>query len=182
MPTMLVSKGRFFVMATGLLILTAYLGVALSWNGGLSISKASESKSEQITNQTEDVLSNSGKEVHLSDTDLSTDSDSSDVPSEKLAGNSAGPIVTDIELKTGEDLIEFNVDDTDSTNIPDAVIVSQNNPLDSTIDVNVPSVAKAALTADFQSLVETGVDVSTAVRYIDQRAGEGKYGEKLTQR
>ena len=178
MPTMFVSKGRFFVMVTGLLILTAYLGVALSWNGGLSISKASESKSEQITNQTEDVLINAVEEEHLSDTDTPTDSDSSDVPPEKLAGNSAGPIVTMIEVKTGEDIIAVNADETDSTNTLDAVIVSQ----DSTIDLNVPSGAKAALTADFQSLVETGVDVSTAVRYIDQRAGEGKYGEGLTQK
>lgn len=182
MPTMLVSKGRFFVMVTGLLILTAYLGVALSWNGGLSISKASENEPKQSANQTEDVAINAVEEEHISDTDTPTDSDSSDVPPEKLAGNSAGPIVTMIEVKTGEDIIAVNADETDSTNTSDAVIVSQDNPLDSTVDVNVPGVAKAALTADFQSLVETGVDVSTAVRYIDQRAGEGKYGEGLTQK
>ena len=182
MPTMFVSKGRFFVMVTGLLLLTAYLGVALSWNGGLSISNATESEPEQHANQTEDVVINAVEEEHISVTDTPTDSDSSDVPPEKLAGNSAGPIVTMIEVKTGEDIIAVNADETDSTNTSDAVIVSQNNPLDSMIDVNVPSVAKAALTADFQSLVETGVDVSTAVRYIDQRAGEGKYGEGLTQK
>ncbi len=46
MPKMFVSKGRFLVMAAGLLILIAYLGVALSWNGGLSISKTSENEPE----------------------------------------------------------------------------------------------------------------------------------------
>ena len=182
MPTMLVSKGKFLVMTAGLLILTAYLGVALSWNGGLSISKALENEPKQSANQTEDVAIHAVEEEHISDTDTPTDSDSSDVPPEKLAGNSAGPIVTMIEVKTGEDIIAVNADETDSTNTSDAVIVSQDNPLDSTINANVPGVAKAALTADFQSLVETGVDVSTAVRYIDQRAGEGKYGEGLTQR
>ena len=182
MPTMLVSKGRFLVMAAGLLILTAYLAVALSWNGGLSISKASENEPKQSANQTEDVAINAVEEEHISDTDTPTDSDSSDVPPEKLAGHSPGPIVTMIEVKTGEGIIAVNADETDSTNTLDAVIVSQDNPLDSTINANVPGVAKAALTADFQSLVETGVDVSTAIRYIDQRAGEGKYGEGLTQK
>ena len=47
---------------------------------------------------------------------------------------------------------------------------------------NVPGIARLALTADFQSLVESGVDVSTAVRYIDERVGDGKYGEELIRR
>ena len=182
MATMFVSKGRFLVMAAGLLIITAYLGVALSWNGGLSISKTSESKSEQTTNQTEDVITTAVEEIHLSNPDLPQESDAPDDSPEKPAVKSVGTVATEVQGKTGEDVIGITADTADSTNTENALIVSHNNPLDRTIDPDVPGVAKAALTADFRSLVGSGMDVSTAVRYIDERVGEGKYGEELVRK
>ena len=182
MATMFASKGRFLVMAAGLLIITAYLGVALSWNGGLSISKTSESKSEQTTNQTEDVITTVVEEIHLFNTDPSNEGDALDDSPEKPAVKSVGTVATEVQGKTGEDVIGITADTSDSTSTENAFIVSHNNPLNRTIDPDVPGVAKAALTADFRSLVGSGMDVSTAVRYIDERVGEGKYGEKLVRK
>ena len=77
------------------------------------------------------------------------------------------------------------VSHTSATTADTSVKVASNpsNPLDKTIDPelvrNVPGIAKLALTADFQSLVESGVDVSTAVRFIDERIGDGKYGDEI---
>ena len=182
MPTMFASKGRFLVMAAGLLIITAYLGVALSWNGGLSISKASESKSEQTTNQTEDVITTVVEEIHLSNTNLANDVNALADSLEKPAVKSGASTVTEVQGKTGEDVIGITADTSDSTSTENARIVSHNNPLDRTIDPDIPGVAKAALTADFLSLVGSGMDVSTAVRYIDERVSEGKYGEELVRK
>ncbi|SVB97020.1 uncharacterized protein METZ01_LOCUS249874, partial [marine metagenome] len=74
---------------------------------------------------------------------------------------------------------------TPATTADTSVKVASNphNPLAETIDPelvrNLPGIAKLALTADFRSLIESGVDVSTAVRFIDERIADGKYGDEI---
>ena len=58
-------------------------------------------------------------------------------------------------------------------------IVSPGNPLQKSIDPNVPGIASIVLAADFQSLLESGIDASVAIKYIDERVAEGKYGEEV---
>jgi hypothetical protein len=119
------------------------------------------------------------EEIHLSNPDLPQESDALDDSPEKPTVKSGASIATGVQGKTGEEVIGISADTSDSTSTENALIVSQNNPLDRTIDPDIPGVAKAALTSDFRNLVGSGVDVSTAVRYIDERVGEGKYGEEL---
>ena len=56
MATMLASKGRFLVLAAGLLAIAVYLGIALSWSEGLPKAQFAESKSEQPTAQANDAV------------------------------------------------------------------------------------------------------------------------------
>ena len=58
-------------------------------------------------------------------------------------------------------------------------IVSPGNPLQKSIDPDVPGIASIVLAADFQSLLESGIDASVAIKYIDERVAEGKYGEEV---
>ena len=56
MATMLASKGRFLVLAGGLLAIAVYLGIALSWSEGLPMDTFAESKSEQPTVEANDAV------------------------------------------------------------------------------------------------------------------------------
>ena len=53
------------------------------------------------------------------------------------------------------------------------------NPLLPYITPDSLEIAKAAVTADYVYLVESGVDVSQALRYIEERIIDGKYGESI---
>ena len=70
----------------------------------------------------------------------------------------------------------------DTVEPPVKIASKPSNPLDDAIDPDVPGIARLALTADFQSLVESGADVSTAVRFIDERIDDGKYGDEITRK
>ena len=53
------------------------------------------------------------------------------------------------------------------------------NPLLPYITPDSLGIAKAAIASDYLSLVESGVDVSQALRYIEERIIDGKYGESI---
>ena len=184
MATMLASKGRFLVLAGGLLAIAVYLGIALSWSEGLPKAQFAESKSEQPTVEANDAVIEVEEKSDESNVDQPKEGDvptaSSGSKASQSNGATASQTITRIS-KTNTETVSL----TSATAADTSVKVASNpsNPLDKTIDPelvrNVPGIAKLALTADFQSLVESGVDVSTAVRFIDERIDDGKYGDEI---
>ena len=187
MATMLASKGRFLVLAGGLLAIAVYLGIALSWSEGLPKAQFAESKSELPTVEANDVVIEVEEKSDESNVDqpkaVSVPAAQPDVKASKSNEPAVGQTITRISKTNTE-----TVSQTSATKADTSVKVASNpnNPLDKTIDPelvrNVPGIAKLALTADFQSLVESGVDVSTAVRFIDERIDDGKYGDEITRK
>jgi hypothetical protein len=183
MATMLASKGRFLVLVTGLLAIVVYLGIALSWSEGLPMAPFAESKSEQPTVEANDTVIEVEEESDESNVDqpkaVSVPAVQPDVKASKSNGPAVGQITTQTR-KTNTETLSHTLADTADTSVK--VAPNPANPLDDSIDPDVPGIAKLALTADFQSLLESGVDVSTAVRFIDERIGDGKYGDEITRK
>ena len=184
MATMLASKGRFLVLAGGLLAIAVYLGIALSWSEGLPMDTFAESKSEQPTVEANDAVIEVEEKSDESNVDqpkaVSVPAAQPDVKVSKSNEAAVGQTITRIS-ETNSETISLTSATAADTSVK--VASNPNNPLDKTIDPelvrNVPGIAKLALTADFQSLVESGVDVSTAVRFIDERIDDGKYGDEI---
>ena len=180
MTTMLASKGRFLVLAAGLLAIAVYLGIALSWSEGLPKAQFAESKSEQPTVQANDAVIKVEEKSGQSNVDQPKEGDFPTASSGSKASQSNGATASQITTQTSKTNTE-TVSHTLATTADTSVKVASNpaNALDETIDPDVPGIARLALTADFQSLVESGVDVSTAVRFIDERVDGGKYGDEI---
>jgi hypothetical protein len=171
-------------LAAGLLAIAVYLGIALSWSEGLPMTQFAESKSEQPTVKSNDVVI----EVEEKSDDSNVDQPKAvrapaAQPDVKVSkSNEAAVGQTKIRIsETNSETVSLTSDTAADTSVK--VASNPSNPLDKTIDPelvrNVPGIAKLALTADFQSLVESGVDVSTAVRFIDERIDDGKYGDEI---
>ena len=180
MATMLASKGRFLVLAAGLLAIAVYLGIALSWSEGLPKAQFAESKSEQPTVEANDAVIEVEEKSDESNVDQPKEGDVPTASSGSKASQSNGATASQITTQTSKTNTE-TVSHTLATTADTSVKVASNpaNALDETIDPDVPGIAKLALTADFQSLVESGVKVSTAVRFIDERVDDGKYGDEI---
>ena len=184
MATMLASKGRFLVLVTGLLAIVVYLGIALSWSEGLPMAPFAESKSEQPTVEANDTVIEVEEKSDESNVDqpkaVSVPAAQPDVKVSKSNEAAVRQTITRISKANTE-----TASHTSATTADTSVKVASNpsNPLAETIDPelvrNLPGIAKLALTADFQSLIESGVDVSTAVRFIDERIADGKYGDEI---
>ena len=180
MATMLASKGRFLVLVTGLLAIAVYLGIALSWREGLPMTQFAESKPGQPTIDANDSVIEVEEKSDESNVDqpkaASVPAAQPDVKASKSNEPAVGQTITRISKANTE-----TVSLTSATAADTSVKVASNpaNALDETIDPDVPGIARLALTADFQSLVESGVDVSTAVRFIDERVDGGKYGDEI---
>ena len=180
MATMLASKGRFLVLVTGLLAIAVYLGIALSWSEGLPMAQFAESKSEQPTVEANDVVIEVEEKSGQSNVDQPKEGDVPTAQSDVKAGKSNGAAVGQITTQTSKADSEPDSRTLTVTADPAVKVASKpGNPLDDSIDPDVPGIAKLALTADFRSLVESGVDVSTAVRFIDERVDGGKYGDEI---
>ena len=180
MAAMLASKGRFLVLVGGLLAIAVYLGIALSWSEGLPKALFAESKSEQPTFGADDAVIEVDEKSDESNADqpkaVSVPASQPDVKASKSTVAAVGQITTQTS-ETNTKTVSHTSADTADTSVK--VATHPANPLDETIDPDVPGIAKLALTADFQSLVESGVDVSTAVRFIDERIDYGKYGDEI---
>ena len=184
MATKLASKGRFLVLAAGLLAIAVYLGIALSWSEGLPKAQFAESKSEQPTVQANDAVIKVEEKSGQSNVDQPKEGDFPTASSGSKSSQSNGATASQITTQTSKTNTETVSHTLATTADPSVKVASNpNNPLDKTIDPelvrNVPGIARLALTADFQSLVESGVDVSTAVRFIDERVDGGKYGDEI---
>ena len=184
MATMLASKGRFLVLVGGLLAIAVYLGIALSWSEGLPKAQFAESKSEQPTVEANDAVIEVEEKSDESNVDqpkvVSVPAAQPDVKVSKSNEAAVGQTITRIS-KANTETVPLSPATTADTSAE--VESNPSNPLDKTIDPelvrNVPGIAKLALTADFQSLIESGVDVSTAVRFIDELIDDGKYGDEI---
>jgi len=180
MITMLASKRRFLVLAGGLLAIAVYLGIALSWSEGLPMTQFAESKSEQPTIDANDSVIEVEEKSAESNVDqpkaVSVPAAQPDVKISKSNETAVGQTITRISEANSETISLTSATAADTSV---KVVASPSNPLDETIDPDVPGIARLALTADFQSLVESGVDVSTAVRFIDERIDDGKYGDEI---
>ena len=180
MATMLASKGRFLVLVGGLLAIAVYLGIALSWSEGLPKALFAESKSEQPTVEAIDAVIEVEEKSDEPNVDqpkaVSVPASQPDVKASKSTVAAVGQITTQTS-KTNTETVHLSPATTADTSAK--VTSNPANALDGTIDPDVPGIARLALTADFQSLVESGVDVSTAVRFIDERIDDGKYGDEI---
>ena len=180
MTTMLASKGRFMALTAGLLAIAVYLGIALSWSEGLPMTQIAESKSEQPAVEANDVVIEAKEKSDESNADqpkaVSAPADQPDVKADK--DNIAEVRRTPITI--GKTDPETDFQPLDAMGDPTVQVASKpGNPLDDAIDPDLPGIAKLALTSDFESLVDSGVDVSTAVRFIDERIDDGKYGDEI---
>ena len=180
MTTMLASKGRFMALTAGLIGIAVYLGIALSWSEGLPMTQIAESKSEQPAVEAENVVREVEEKSDEPDgdqqTEISSTAQRSDVKSNESGGSKIRRTTTQVGNKSSESAPSIRVDVAE----PSVQVASKpGNPLDDAIDPDLPGIAKLALTSDFESLVDSGVDVSTAVRFIDERVDGGKYGEEV---
>jgi hypothetical protein len=180
MTTMLASKGRFMALTAGLIGIAVYLGIALSWSEGLPMTQFAENKSEQPTvaanNEVIEVEEKSVESNGDQPQAVSALGDLTDVKADKSKLTNVRRTTTPIGKTTS------NPDSRTITVTADPVVKvapKPSNPLDDSIDPDVQGIAKLALTADFRSLIELGVDVSTAVRYIDERVDSRKYGDDI---
>ena len=167
-------------LTAGLIGIAVYLGIALSWSEGLPMTQFAESTSEQPTVEANNEVIEIEEKSVGSDGDQPKAVSASDARTDVKADKSN---VTKVRRTTAPISKTYSKSDSRTIAVtadPIIKIASKpSNPLDDSIDPDVPGIAKLALTADFQSLVESGVDVSTAVRYIDERVDSRKYGEEV---
>ena len=185
MLTKITSKGRFWILGTGLFVIAAYLSVALASNNSATFARTTDSENnEQVEAISDSLAAAAGTgtssteapearpEERLSNPASSNRRGSQEIQyRNRLAQVSKVAESTDVndvqvEKASAEEPISFK-DSVDS------------NPLAPSIDPDTPGIARTALTADFESLVGSGVDVSSAVRHIDERVSDGKYGQNV---
>ena len=217
MAAMLASRGRFMVLLAGLLAITVYLVIALSWSQGFPTAQFAGSKSEQPTVQANDVATQVAEINGESTVDLpregdvptaspdSQDGQSNAVQAAVGAGENANGTISHTSTETEDASVRSiaspsnllhndtdhdvpetarielaaTEDDPVESDDPMESFVSPGNPLQKSIDPDVPGIASIVLAADFQSLLESGIDASVAIKYIDERVAEGKYGEEV---
>jgi len=182
MLTKITSKGRFFILGTGLFVIAAYLSVALALNNSLTFAGVTDSENSKPVEATSDPLA-AGTETGTPSSEAPRNrSEEHSTSSDRRSGQETQhrnrlahipaatekPDVNDAKVETASsgETISFKVS-------------VDSNPLAPRIDPDTPGIARTALTADFESLMESGVDVSSAVRHIDERVADGKYGQNV---
>ena len=139
-----------------------------------------ESKPEQPTVEANDAVIEVEEKSDQLNVDQPKEGDVPTASSGSKASQSNGATASQITTQTSKTNTETVSHTLATTADPSVKVASNpNNPLDGALDPDVPGIARLALTADFQSLVESGVDVSTAVRFIDERVDGGKYGDEI---
>ena len=100
MATKLASKGRFLVLAAGLLAIAVYLGIALSWSEGLPMDTFAESKSEQPTVEANDAVIEVEEKSGQSNVDQPKEGDFPTASSGSKASQSNGATASQITTQT----------------------------------------------------------------------------------
>ena len=189
------SKGRTLILATGLLSMVGYLLVAISLGNGIFVPNMSLAFNELVANQyvlPDGMGTEENSTVILEPEYISDDNVSSTNITEPNYNDSYGrgePTastfnqVVNRPVNDGEtNIMEYYLDIIDYPQVGNSVRLATHsyteyNPLQSKINPSSLGVARAALTADYDQLIDSGVDVPAALRYIEERIAQGKYGD-----
>ena len=188
------SKGRTLILTTGLLSMVGYLLVAISLGNGIFLPRMLLDSNGHVANQyalSEGIETDANSTVilepeYISDGDVSSkkiiESNSNDsyVHGKPMASN-FNQVIHIPENDRETHSVEYYLDVIDYPQIDDSVTLTTHsyteyNPLEYNINPVSLDVARAALTADYDRLIESGVRVPAALRYIDERIIQGKYG------
>jgi len=202
-------KGRFLVLFSGLVAVIGYMTLALSLGNGVLGTTILDASQETATSESLVISSGADneatpiilepEELPIQDINLSS-SNQTPYTSEPVVTVSVVEAMPDITVYNGEQVTESigdnsieggrrNQDDVveliDDSNESELYIILEeipgldDNPLLPYITPDSLGIAKAAIASDYLSLVESGVDVSQALRYIEERIIDGKYGESI---
>ena len=202
-------KGRFLVLFSGLVAVIGYMTLALSLGNGVLGTTILDASQETVTSESLVISSGANneatpiilepEELPIQDINLSS-SNQTPYTSEPVVTVSVVEAMPDITVYNGEQVTESigdnsieggrtNQDDVveliDDSNESELYITLEeipgldDNPLLAYITSNSLGIAKAAIAADYLYLVESGVDVPKALRYIEERINDGKYGESI---
>ena len=202
-------KGRFLVLFSGLVAVIGYMTLALSLGNGVLGATILDASQETATSESLVIASGANneatpiilepEELPIQDINLSSSNQTPYTSKPAVAVSVVDPIPV-ITVDNREEVMELpgdnNVQD-GSGNQADVVELIDNsndsrlditleeipdrydNPLLPYITPDSLGIAKAAIASDYLSLVESGVDVSQALRYIEERIIDGKYGESI---
>lgn len=202
-------KGRFLVLFSGLVAVIGYMALALSLGNGVLGTTILDASQETATSESLVIDSGDNNEANhiiLEPEELPIQDIRGPGPNQ--TANTSKPVVTvstvepipDVTLDNHEQVTESIGDNSiqDGRNDHEDVVVSvddlnvselyvtleqspgsDHNPLLPYITPDSLGIAKAAITADYLSLMESGVDVPQALRYIEERIVDGKYGESM---
>ena len=202
-------KGRFLILFSGLVAVIGYLTLALSLGNGVLGTTILDASPEPATSKSLGLASGENneadpiilepEELPIQDINLSS-SNQTPYTSEPVVTVSAVEAIPNITIDTREQVTESpghnNIQDgsSDHTDVVELIDNSNDselyisleenqdiddNPLLPYITPDSLGIAKAAITADYLSLVESGVDVPQALGYIEERILDGKYGESM---
>jgi hypothetical protein len=200
-------KGRFLVLFSGLVAVIGYMTLALSLgNGVLGTTTLDASQESTIVKHVDPVSGEDNtvgliilepEELPIQDINLSSPNQAP-YTSEPVVTVSVVEAIPDTTVDNPEQVTESMADhniEGSSSNQEDVVELIDNsneselfitleqtpsldyNPLLPYIIPGSLEIAKAAIAADYLYLVESGLDVHKALRYIDERVVDGKYGD-----
>ena len=197
-------KGRFLVLFSGLVGVVGYMTLALSLGNGVLGATILDASPEPATsilangdNNEADPIILEPEELPIQDINLSSSNQPPYISEPVVTVSVVKPIpaitvdnpeqatesIGDNSIEDGRSNHEDVVELIDNSNDSELYITLEespgvdHNPLLDYITPNSLGIAKAAIAADYLYLVESGVDVSQALRYIEERVVDGKYGE-----
>ena len=189
------SKGRTLILATGLLSVVGFLLVALSLGNGIFMGKVLLDSNEHTVNsyalsggiETEANSTVILEPEYISDGNVSskkiTESNSNDsYDGRKPMASTANQAIDIPDNEEETHSMDHYLDIIDYPQTENSVALATHsyteyNPLNYDINPVALDVARAALTADYDQLIESGVNVTAALRYIEERITQGKYGD-----
>ena len=185
MLTKITSKGRFWILGTGLFVIAAYLSLALASNNSATFARTNVIEKNEHVEKTNDH-SATVAETNSPSTQARHVRSEGPLSKSRVSANQVNEDNQDqnksVQIQIVEDNLDVDVDKVEKTSSQEPVsfkVQVDNNPLAPSIDPDTPGIARTAVAADFESLMESGIDVSNAVRHIDERVTDGKYGQNV---
>ena len=200
-------KGRFLVLFSGLVAVIGYMTLALSLGNGVLGTTILDASQETAIPESLVIDSGDNNEANhiilepeelpIQDIRRSDPNQTTNISKPVIAVSTVEPIpdvtldnneqvtesIGDNSIEDGrrnhEDVVEL-IDNSNASELYITLEESQDiddNPLLSYITPSSLEIARSAIAADYLYLVESGVDVHKALRYIEERVVDGKYGD-----
>jgi hypothetical protein len=202
-------KGRFLILFSGLVAVIGYMTLALSLGNGVLGATILDASQETAIPESLVIDSGDNNEANpiildleelpIQDIKRSSPNQTAYTSKPVVAVSTVEPM-PDVTLDNHEQVTESIGDNSIQGGSSDRedVVVSvddskasefyvtfeqspglDHNPLSPYITPDSLGIDKAAITADYLSLVDSGVDAPQALRYIEERIIDGKYGESM---